>query len=49
LAERRVSASLVIEHFDVVEQLHLGFTAAGKRSAVSLLTDEKNASITALS
>jgi len=28
LAERRVTASLVVEHFDVVEQCHLGFAAA---------------------
>jgi hypothetical protein len=29
LTERRVPTPLVIEHFDVVEQLHLGFAAAG--------------------
>jgi hypothetical protein len=29
LTERRMTASLVIEHLDVVKQLHLGFAAAG--------------------
>src|SRR2546427_7871007 len=28
LTERRMSSPVVIEHFDVIEQLHLGFTAA---------------------
>src|SRR5436190_5677565 len=30
LAQRRVATSLVIEHLDVVEQLHLGLPAAGE-------------------
>jgi len=28
LAERRMPTPLLIEHFDVIEQLHLGFAAA---------------------
>ena len=46
LAESRMSASLVIEHLDIAI---LASSQLAKRSAVSLLTDEKNASITALS
>jgi hypothetical protein len=44
-----MTAPLVIEHFDVVEQLHLGLAALSKRSAVSLFTLEKKLSMTALS
>jgi len=36
LAERRVTPSLVIEHLDLVEQLHLGLAAA--REAIRRLT-----------
>ena len=49
LAERRVPTPLVIEHFDVVEQLHLGFAAAVEVIPELALTLEKKLSITALS
>ena len=39
LAERRMSTLLVIEHFDVVEQLHLGFATA--REAIGELALER--------
>lgn len=44
-----MAAPLVIEHFNVVEQLHLASPQLSKRSATSLLTLEKKLSITALS
>jgi hypothetical protein len=49
LAEGRVPAPLVIEHVDVIEQLHLGFALLSKRSRSSLFTVEKKLSMTALS
>ena len=49
LAERRTSTPLVIEHLNVVEQLQLGLGATGEAIRRLALTDEKNASMTALS
>jgi hypothetical protein len=49
LTEGRVPAPSVIEHFDVIEQLHLGLAAAGTWSATSVFTLEKKLSITTLS
>ena len=46
----RVPASLVVEHFDVVEQLHLRVSVnESNRLASSLFTVEKKLSMTALS
>jgi hypothetical protein len=49
LAKGGVPAPLVIEHFDVIEQLHLGLAAAVKAIPQLALTGEKKFSITALS
>ena len=42
-------APLVIEHFDVIEQLHLRVAIASELVGGSLLTVEKKTSMTALS
>lgn len=49
LAERRMAAPLVIEHFDVMNNAIFVSPQLSKRSAVSLFTLEKKLSITALS
>ena len=50
IAVRRVAATLVIKHFDVLEQLPLfASSRLSNRSRSSAFTDENNASITALS
>jgi hypothetical protein len=48
-ARRRMATALVIEHFDVVEQLALGITVTAEVSPTSFLSVEKKASITELS
>jgi hypothetical protein len=44
-----MSAPLVIEHLDVIEQGFLGVRVASKRSPASLFTVENQLSMTALS
>jgi len=43
-----MSTPLVIEHFEMSNNSLLASPQLGKRSASSLLSDEKNASMTAL-
>src|SRR4051812_26542118 len=43
LAERRMSATLVIEHLDVIEQRHLGVTVTGKSLGLPFLHGREEA------
>jgi hypothetical protein len=49
LAKRRMTAPLVVEHLDVVEQLHLRVAEAFEAIGALALTVEKKLSMTALS